>query len=280
LADASVSKTDARKSMGVRFPPQAPRTQGLASVSGIDAPASRRPAPAGGLALAGQRREGRAFQGVDRMYIHNVYFPLWRDAGELADLIGTTPMRSTSRSMALRRPRPKRYSEGGLHQTQPTWPLLRSGSKRSGALSGPRCRATGRERPSRGDGTRYESVGTKTLFIAAKVAMAKGRPLKKGPKRLPKFKTPEEEIRFFETHDMAPYWDQLEDVDEVLELAPALERRIRERMKKRMVAIRLEEWQLHRAKEIARQKRVPYQRLLREWISQGLRSEKSKRRAE
>ena len=110
--------------------------------------------------------------------------------------------------------------------------------------------------------------------------MAKGLPLKKGPKRLPKFKTPEEEIRFFETHDMAPYWDQLEDVDEVIELAPALERRIRERMKKRMVAIRLEEWQLHRAKEIARQKRVPYQRLLREWISQGLRSEKSKRRAE
>jgi predicted DNA binding CopG/RHH family protein len=123
-------------------------------------------------------------------------------------------------------------------------------------------------------------VGKKTLFIAEKVVMAKGLPLKKGPKRLPKFKTPEEEIRFFETHDMAPYWDQLEDVDEVIELAPALERRIRERMKKRMVAIRLEEWQLHRAKEIARQKRVPYQRLLREWISQGLRSEKSKRRAE
>lgn len=106
--------------------------------------------------------------------------------------------------------------------------------------------------------------------------------LKRGPRRLPRFKSPEEEIRFFETHDMARYWDQLEDVDEVLELAPALERRIRERMKKRLVAIRLEEWQIERAKEIARDRRIPYQRLLREWISQGLRAEKarSKRRAE
>lgn len=106
--------------------------------------------------------------------------------------------------------------------------------------------------------------------------------LKKGPKRLPKFKTHAEEIRFFETHDMAPYWDQLQEVDEVIELAPALERRIRERMKKRLVAIRLEEWQIGRAKEIARKKGLPYQRLLRDWISQGLRAErpKMKRRAE
>jgi len=112
--------------------------------------------------------------------------------------------------------------------------------------------------------------------------MSTGLKLKKGPKKLPHFKTDAEEIRFFETHDMAPYWDQLENVDEVIELAPALERRIRERMKKRLVAIRLEEWQIARAKEIARKKRVPYQRLLRDWISQGLRAEKgtTKRRAE
>ncbi len=57
------------------------------------------------------------------------------------------------------------------------------------------------------------------------------------------------------------------------ELAPALERRIRERMKKRLLAIRLENWQIARAKEIARKKGVPYQRLMREWISRGIRSE-------
>lgn len=106
--------------------------------------------------------------------------------------------------------------------------------------------------------------------------------LKKGPKKLPKFRTPEEEIRFFETHDMAPYWDHLEEVDEMIELAPDLTRRIQERMKKRMLAIRLEEWQIARTKEIAHKKGVPYQQLMRQWISTGIRLEKapSKRRAE
>ncbi|MBI2899412.1 MAG: hypothetical protein HYY17_04460 [Planctomycetes bacterium] len=101
----------------------------------------------------------------------------------------------------------------------------------------------------------------------------KTQPLKKGPGKLPKFKSDEEEIRFFERHDMAAYWDQLEDVDAVIELSPALERRIRERMKKRLLAIRLENWQIARAKEIARKKGVPYQQLMREWISRGIRSE-------
>ena len=111
--------------------------------------------------------------------------------------------------------------------------------------------------------------------------MKKPPGLKKGPKKLPKFKTREEEVRFFETHDMAPYWDDLDKVDEVIELAPGLARRIQERMKKRMLAIRLEEWQIARAKEIARNKGVPYQQLMRQWISRGIRRESaSKRRAE
>jgi predicted DNA binding CopG/RHH family protein len=106
--------------------------------------------------------------------------------------------------------------------------------------------------------------------------------LKKGPKILPKFKTPEEEIRFFETHSMAPYWDQLDEVDEMIQLAPELTRRIQERLKKRMLAIRLEEWQIARTKEIAREKGVPYQHLMRQWISMGIRLEKAppKRRAQ
>lgn len=105
--------------------------------------------------------------------------------------------------------------------------------------------------------------------------------LRKGPKRLPRFKNDEELARFVETHDMAPYWDQLEEVDEVIELAPALARRIRERMRKRLLALRLEQWQIERAKRIARAKGVPYQALMREWISRGIRSDSAKmRRAE
>lgn len=102
--------------------------------------------------------------------------------------------------------------------------------------------------------------------------------LKKGTKKLPKFKSDRAEVRFFETHDMAEYWDELEDVDEVIELAPELARRIRERMKKRLLAIRLEEWQIARAKELAKKQKVPYQQLMREWITRGIHADSAKRR--
>ncbi len=107
--------------------------------------------------------------------------------------------------------------------------------------------------------------------------------LKKGPGKLPRFKSRAEEIRFWDTHDVAQYWDQLEEVDEVIELAPELAKRIQERMKKRMLAIRLEVWQIARTKEIAQRKGLPYQQLMRQWISRGIRQEsdpKKKRRAQ
>ncbi|MBI4563477.1 MAG: hypothetical protein HY716_02125 [Planctomycetes bacterium] len=50
------------------------------------------------------------------------------------------------------------------------------------------------------------------------------------------------------------------------------------KLKKRLLALRLEEWQIERAKEMARRKHVPYQQLMREWISRGIRSEGTKRR--
>jgi predicted DNA binding CopG/RHH family protein len=106
--------------------------------------------------------------------------------------------------------------------------------------------------------------------------------LKKGPKRIPKFKSEKEEARFWDTHDLSQYWDQLEEVDEMIELAPELAKRIQERMKKRMLAIRLEEWQIARTKEIAQKKGLPYQQLMRQWISKGIRQESDpkKRRAQ
>jgi hypothetical protein len=102
--------------------------------------------------------------------------------------------------------------------------------------------------------------------------------LKKGPKKLPQFKSDLEMARFFDTHSVADYWDQMEDVDEVFVLAPALARRIRERMKKRLMSLRLEEWQIRRAREIARQKKIPYQALMREWITRGIRADSAKSR--
>ena len=56
-------------------------------------------------------------------------------------------------------------------------------------------------------------------------------------------------------------------------LAPELAEKIRERAKKRLIALRLPEWQIEGAWRIARRKKVPYQALMRAWIGEGLRQE-------
>ena len=42
---------------------------------------------------------------------------------------------------------------------------------------------------------------------------------------------------------------------------------------KKLIALRLEQWQFQRTKAIAAQRHVPYQNLLRCWIPQGLKAE-------
>jgi len=104
---------------------------------------------------------------------------------------------------------------------------------------------------------------------------------KKKSKRLPVLKTEEDVHRFWSTHSLTDYLGDTEAVDEAIELDPDLARRIRERSRKRLLTIRLEEWRIKRAKEIARRKGIPYQQLLREWISRGLAEDgKAKRHAE
>lgn len=96
--------------------------------------------------------------------------------------------------------------------------------------------------------------------------------------RIPHLKTEEEIDRFWSKHSLADVLEDTEAVDEVIELSPELARKIRERSRKRLLTIRLEQWRVERAKKIARASGVPYQQLLREWISRGIRSEGSKRR--
>src|SRR5579862_8683597 len=107
----------------------------------------------------------------------------------------------------------------GLGKAQSPGPLPHPRSKLRGTVSVCGDRENGRPRGARGHGPRHVASGAPAIR-QEEMKMKKPRALKKGPKTLPKFKTPEEEIRFFETHDMAPYWDQLETIDEVIELAP------------------------------------------------------------
>ena len=96
---------------------------------------------------------------------------------------------------------------------------------------------------------------------------------KKPRRRVPDLPQERDAARFWSSHDMTDFTGDLKDLDEALALDPRLAARIRERMRKRLVSIRLEEWQIERAKALAKTKGVPYQRLLRDWIARGIRGE-------
>lgn len=92
-------------------------------------------------------------------------------------------------------------------------------------------------------------------------------------KRLPKFKSAEQEARFWETHSVTDYVDQMEDVTDLFTLAPELIQKIKERAQKKLLAIRLANWEIEKTKVIAKKRGMPYQTLMREWIDEGLRRE-------
>jgi predicted DNA binding CopG/RHH family protein len=91
-------------------------------------------------------------------------------------------------------------------------------------------------------------------------------------KKLPIFKTSDEEAKFWDTHSVADYMDDLEPADEVFMLSPGLASKIRDRAKKRMISIRLAKWEIEKSKVIAKKRKMPYQALIREWIDEGLRA--------
>jgi len=57
-------------------------------------------------------------------------------------------------------------------------------------------------------------------------------------RKLPHFKTREEEAQFWNTHSMTDYMDELEPADKVFTLATSLAEKIRERAKTRAVSLR------------------------------------------
>ena len=85
----------------------------------------------------------------------------------------------------------------------------------------------------------------------------------------PRFKSDREAADFWATHDAADYIDALKPAR--LALAPALQRRIKARAKrKKLVTLRLEIDQIAAAKAVALRKSIPYQTLIRMWISEAL----------
>lgn len=92
---------------------------------------------------------------------------------------------------------------------------------------------------------------------------------------LPEFASEEEMAEFFDRYSFAEAMEKgLFEPDEV-ELAPELAAKIRERSKTKRITLRLRVSQVEAAKEIARQKDIPYQTLMRSWIAEGIRRERS-----
>lgn len=86
---------------------------------------------------------------------------------------------------------------------------------------------------------------------------------------IPRFKSAREEAEFWETHDFADYWDDTEEVE--MKVARKLIDKVQAKRRKRLISLRLAEWQIEKAKKIAANKKMPYQALLRSWINEGLR---------
>jgi predicted DNA binding CopG/RHH family protein len=94
-------------------------------------------------------------------------------------------------------------------------------------------------------------------------------------KRIPKFETSEEEAEFWDTHSLADYWDEWQDVKgPLIDARPA----------KKLISIRFDPELITAAKRIAKTKGIGYQTLLRMWAYEGLAREvdgraQTKRRA-
>ncbi|MBL7130292.1 MAG: hypothetical protein ISS45_02640 [Candidatus Omnitrophica bacterium] len=91
-------------------------------------------------------------------------------------------------------------------------------------------------------------------------------------KKLPKFKSEEEEARFWDTHSPLDYPGEFTDVEEPFEFAPGLLRKVAKRRKerKRSLTLRMGQRQIDLARVIARYRGLGYQTQMRMWIIEGI----------
>ena len=87
------------------------------------------------------------------------------------------------------------------------------------------------------------------------------------PKLLPHFESEQEELEFWDTHDFADYLEGPADVILRLKKRP-----------KKTVTMRMDQSVYDRVREVAAQHDVPYQRLIQEFVREGLRALMAKER--
>jgi len=86
--------------------------------------------------------------------------------------------------------------------------------------------------------------------------------------QIPSFNTDKEAAEWFDTHDTAPYMDDLEQVQEHIQVV-----RTRKRPPRKAVGLRLRVDHLEAIKQVAERKGIPYQTLIQMWLVEKLRQE-------
>jgi len=93
--------------------------------------------------------------------------------------------------------------------------------------------------------------------------------------KIPKFKNDVEEREFWDSHSFLDFPDEIEEL-ETFSLAPKLNEGILVRRRKRTmvdVPLSLDLSHLEAVKKLAKMKSIPYQNLIRMWITEKLRVE-------
>lgn len=91
-------------------------------------------------------------------------------------------------------------------------------------------------------------------------------------KRVPKFKSEEEEARFWKTHSPLDYPEEFTDMGKPFEFTPALLEKAAKRKeeRKRHLTLRMGQHQIDLAKVIAKYRGLGYQTLMRMWVIEGI----------
>ena len=82
----------------------------------------------------------------------------------------------------------------------------------------------------------------------------------KKPKRIPKFKSEQEEAKFWHTHSVTDYLHELKEVHNVKFPKP----------RKRLISVRMDDAMIKPLKKIAAAKGIGYLTLIRIWIAERL----------
>ncbi|BCV20417.1 CopG family antitoxin [Moorella sp. Hama-1] len=94
-------------------------------------------------------------------------------------------------------------------------------------------------------------------------------------KKIPVFKSEEEEARFWDKEDTTEYLGEFEPVE--CQVTPELEQEIIQKKElKKPITLRLEPSQIEAVKRIAVRKGLPYQSLIRMWIVEGIQRSKAR----